>query len=630
MCGIWGFFSGSGEPPTEEAARPLFTRLRHRGPDQMRFLRLEHAAFAHTRLSIIDLSDHNSQPLVTERCVVVFNGEIYNFRELRRSLSCNGTIFKSEGEAEVIAKGYEAWGSKIFEQIQGMYAIGLFDRMENTLMLCRDRFGIKPLYWRYDTDGLLFASEIKALSRELRFGLDREALADLMTFGYYFENRSVFSNVFSLAAGEVRKFSCIEGRIRSTSIVVARPAEIENHGSAKAVREAVTASVQAHLISDVPVATALSGGIDSSIITVVAAKSNPQITAITNTWLGLDDLEVRYAGWLTRKLGLDHIAYYSAIRDGLKLLTLIAWHLEDPIPNVASFHSYLIAEACHEAGLKVVLLGEGSDELFAGYPWHRLALAKGHRSQAVALFNAYEQRRSQRMTLEHFLTAEGRSLLAKRAAMQRELFIGFMKSFPGTQLDAFLAFERLGQLQVSQLQRVDRMYMAHGVEARVPYLYDNVVTLASHLPEAAKISSVWWRRIFGLREDKVMLAKAFSGIVPHFNLHRPKSGPKGTTNVSDHLAPTLAHTFDVVLKSNEFFSARSHIADIVNWRAINPSQTPFKVKLLLTLMTLCIHQFHLAFEPWSALAGPPPVRRTCLFRRRHIPASQELEEVPEI
>jgi asparagine synthase (glutamine-hydrolysing) len=494
-----------------------------------------------------------------------------------------------------------------------MYAIGLFDKLHKTLTLSRDRFGIKPLYWRYGMGGLLFASEVKALSKELQFGLNWEAVADLMTFGYYFEPVSVFKDVFTIAAGEVREFRAIDGQLKSNSRVAQWPPNISCSPSPTAVREAMTASVQAHLISDVPLATALSGGIDSSIVAAVAAELNPQVTAITNTWLGMRDVEVQYAERLTRALGLEHHAYHSAIDDGLKLLDSIAWHLEDPIPNVAAFHSYAIAEACRAAGLKAVLVGDGSDEVFGGYSWHRLAVDKELSRDPSLLFKAYEQRRSQRLAFEPLLSPEGQSLLQLRSDVQRDIFVNSIKSSNGSRLEAFVAFERQGQLQVSQLQRVDRMYMAHGVEARVPYLYDDVIAVASRLPDEARISDSLWRHLLHLRQDKVVLAKAFYQTVPRFALHRPKFGPKGTINLPDHLAPMLVLTFNVVLKSKEFLPARDYLSHIVNWATVEPARLSFKVNLLLTLITLCVGRFHLGQDPVIPNGGPS-TKRIELFK----------------
>jgi asparagine synthase (glutamine-hydrolysing) len=329
-------------------------------------------------------------------------------------------------------------------------------------------------------------------------------------------------------------------------------------------------------------------------------------------------MEVQYATRFARAIGVSHHVYFSGVSDGLDLLSRIAWYLEDPIPNIASFHSYLIGEVCRDEALKVVLLGEGSDELFAGYPWHHLALNHDERRPIATLFDLYQKRRSQRVAIDPYLTPAGRDLLSQRVERQRRIFEAFIEASLTDPLEAFLAFERGGQLQISQLQRVDRMFMAHGVEARVPYLYDNVVAVAASLPASAKVCNSWVRRFFGLRQDKVALARAFKGIVPQTILHRPKFGPKGTANLADHLEEVLAKAFRSVLLGNEYKQARDASSDLIDWRGSDLLRAPFKVKLLLSLVILCTHQFHLGIAPATASGANVPISRSRL--PTHLPA----------
>lgn len=586
MCGIFGFLGPTAHMPSPERARDALDLIAHRGPDASGLLRLddEGLVFGHRRLSIIDPVARSDQPFVRGETVMTYNGEIYNFRELRRELETLGARFETNGDTEVLAAGYAHWGTEVFARIEGMHAVAIFDRRDRMLHLARDAFGIKPLVYTTGEAGFYFASEIKPLARFNRFALDPEVLADIFVWGFQTQNRSICRGVEYLAPGTVLSVSMRAGR---PEILAREPARPGGHRPSAApgrpdLRTVVDASVADHTVADVPVAVALSGGLDSSIVAASAAQHNPSLDAFTYSFNAGIDAEVEHAGLLCAK---KHIAHHVHSHRSLHadLLRDITYFLEEPIANANVIPSFLLARSLRDANYKVVMVGEGADEIFAGYPWHVFALESEGLS-AEYIFDAYRKRRGQLGSLR-YLTPDFRDRVEDLAGRQRTDFARRLKA-NGSNFRGFLDYDRATQLQFSQLLRVDRMFMAFGVEARVPFLYDSVLQASRTLPETQMAS----KTLVNGRTSKIALAGAYADMLPEAIVTRPKFGTKGTVNLWDTIVADLVNTaFDAFAKGHLRREAKELLAPYVDWSAVLASKLAPKERFALLLLLESVH-----------------------------------------
>ncbi|HEY5313374.1 MAG TPA: asparagine synthase (glutamine-hydrolyzing) [Pirellulales bacterium] len=610
MCGIAGVFN----PRDFDAAAAGFPasveQLAHRGPDQTGVFAsaADRLLLGHTRLSIIDLTSGNDQPLVTSRSVTVFNGEIYNFRELKAELVAAGVAFATAGDTEVIARGFEHWGDALFARLVGMYAIGIFDKSRGTLSLARDLFGIKPLYVERRGEQVGFASEIKALGARSNRVLDASGLLDLFSLGFAVSCKSPLDGVEQVPPGEFWTFAVDAGgalHVTKRAAKTLRPVGTKAQATAAGLRSSLEASVSAHLISDVPVAVALSGGIDSSIVATLAADLGCRAVAYTNTFDAETDFEVKYARQLTAALGLSHRIVSTAVLDLEHLLREAMWFLEEPIPNPAFLNSFFVGKALRQEGYKVVLLGEGADELFAGYPWHRLAAEGKGCGDVAELFALYTAQRSSLKSARAYLSASWRRKLEGRVAEQREIFAQTLAEARGSRLEQFLHFDRRFQLTGSQLHRVDRMLMRHGIEGRVPFLCDDVLAAAAVTPDPAKLDlRRGWRALVGRRPprgEKICLARAMHDRLPAEIARRKKWGKTGTTNLFNTPAlEQLPAVFERFCRSADYAEHRAVLAEGIDFRSLSETRSK-KTRLVICQLLLAIEYFVLGRPPqWNS------------------------------
>jgi asparagine synthase (glutamine-hydrolysing) len=587
MCGIFGIFSGPNRLPSQQNLRAALATLSHRGPDaDGLFWRPEYGlALGHTRLSIIDPNPRSDQPFKAKFCTLIFNGEIYNYRELREQLRSEGAVFNTSGDSEVIVRGYEHWGSAVFDRLLGMYAIALFDERQHSLHLTRDQFGIKPLCFLQRNDDVVFASEVKAIAALHSLSIDGGVLADMLSWGFQLENNSLYSGVSYLAPGTLMTLSrAHSGELqiskRSCEFADSAEAKFPAEQGIKSLRSTIISSVESHLIADVPIAIALSGGLDSSIVAAAAAKNHPGLHAYTFTLGGDKDPEVEHAKLLCRHLGLKHRVARLVTGNMEGWLRRVAFHLEEPVANINALLSFGLAALVRTDNFKVVLVGEGADELFGGYPWYRFALDSALATNPSALFNAYHRRRAH-LNFNRILRSETQQLAQEQLARQRAAFAQHLALTPHSALDGFLSFDQATQLQYSQLLRVDRMFMAHGVEARVPFLYRPVLRASQSLTAAEKLRTAEIHR----REEKIALAEAFADDLPQAILARPKFGETGTVNIwNTWLANSLTSEFDRCLSSEELRGARQLLDEHIDWRRVLQTQLAPKEKFALSLM----------------------------------------------
>jgi asparagine synthase (glutamine-hydrolysing) len=533
MCGICGIASRGGavDPGRLEA---MSATLVHRGPDADGSFLDDGVAFAARRLSIIDL-EHGDQPLANEdgSVVVVQNGEIYNHEALHAELERAGHRFATRCDTEVLAHAYEEWGERFPERLRGMFALALWDARRRRLLLARDRFGIKPLYWSAENGELLFASELRAFPRG---EVDLDALEAFLAFNAVPHPLSIFRGVRKLEPGDLLVWE--EGHVRIERF--ARPAPAPADGLrresaeelAAELRDRLRDSVRAHLVSDVPVGVLLSGGVDSGLLAALAAQetSAPVRTFSIGFEEGSFD-ETADARLVAERYGTEH--HELVLRpDAAQLLPALAEAFDEPFADSSALPTYLVSELAAR-DVKVALSGEGGDELFAGYytyaadllalrtaPLARLArpLVERLPSSDRRLSFDYKAKRFVRAAhlpplerhhgWKEIFSADARAELTGRSTSfdPVDLLRGRFAETEGAELLARLQDVDLGVLMVAdQLTKTDRASMAHSLEARVPFCDPAVAELALALPRRL--------RVRGLAK-KVLLRKAAEPLLP--------------------------------------------------------------------------------------------------------------------
>jgi asparagine synthase (glutamine-hydrolysing) len=533
MCGICGIASRGGavDPGRLEA---MSATLVHRGPDADGSFLDDGVAFAARRLSIIDL-EHGDQPLANEdgSVVVVQNGEIYNHEALHAELERAGHRFATRCDTEVLAHAYEEWGERFPERLRGMFALALWDARRRRLLLARDRFGIKPLYWSAENGELLFASELRAFPRG---EVDLDALEAFLAFNAVPHPLSIFRGVGKLEPGDLLVWE--DGRVRIERF--ARPAPAPADGLrresaeelAAELRDRLRDSVRAHLVSDVPVGVLLSGGVDSGLLAALAAQetSAPVRTFSIGFEEGSFD-ETADARLVAERYGTEH--HELVLRpDAAQLLPALAEAFDEPFADSSALPTYLVSELAAR-DVKVALSGEGGDELFAGYytyaadllalrtaPLARLArpLVERLPSSDRRLSFDYKAKRFVRAAhlpplerhhgWKEIFSADARAELTGRSTSfdPVDLLRGRFAETDGAELLARLQDVDLGVLMVAdQLTKTDRASMAHSLEARVPFCDPAVAELALALPRRL--------RVRGLAK-KVLLRKAAEPLLP--------------------------------------------------------------------------------------------------------------------
>jgi asparagine synthase (glutamine-hydrolysing) len=559
MCGIAGaYFWPDGGPLTDR----LTKTLAHRGPDGSG--RYDHRAgdgevhLGHRRLSIIDLSETGAQPMVKEGLALTYNGELYNAPELRKELEATGVRFRGTSDTEVLLEAWRKWGTTGLHRLRGMFAFGVFDERTGDLVLARDQLGIKPLFLVRRGRGVAFASELKALAAELGGSLTVDDTALVASLLYYWvpDGRCAFTEAEKLPPGSWARFrpngDVERGNFWSLRQVAEEGAAYEGELDLNAVIED---STRKHLLADVPVATFLSGGLDSSYLTALAAREQPGISAYTIGFRAEDAKfeampdDLMYAKKVAAQFGVD-LHEIEIAPQVLDLLPRMTYHLDEPIGDPAAINSYLICTAAREAGVKVMLSGMGADELFAGYRKHlankiavqyqrvpalvrrpveslvdRLPVAtskRGFRSVRFAKrflsFAELPEETAFRRSYTMYDQAELVALLnPDLAGAVGDVLTEHADTYHDNTLTDFvnrmcLADSRLF-LPGLNLAYTDRSSMAASTEVRVPFVDVEVVKAAFRIPGDKKIVK---------RQGKMALKEAALSILPAEIVHRPK------------------------------------------------------------------------------------------------------------
>lgn len=534
--------------------------MRHRGPDEPGTWTTPEAngtlVFGFNRLSIIDIA-HSHQPLrwgppeAPDRYLLVFNGEIYNYLELRAQLSAkHGTVFATGGDGEAIAAGYHYWGIKVLEQLRGMFAFALWDTITRELLCARDPFGIKPLFMATGTGGTAVASEKKCLLdlvKLLRFdtGIDHRALQHYTVLQYVPEPETLHRGVRRLESGCYARIRPGQREPEITRYFVPRFATTPIAGNTEQARydeitEVLEDSVAKHMRADVTVGSFLSGGIDSTAVAALAIRHNPQLITFTTGFEreGFSELDVAMAS--AEALGARHIAKVVSTGEFVAALPEIVWYLDEPVADPALVPLFFVAREARKH-VKVVLSGEGADELFGGYTIYREPLSLKpfdylprplRRSMGKISKSLPDGMRGKGLLYRGSLTLEERYYGNARSfsdTQLRDMLPGFREDWIHTDVTAPVYAESAGWDPVARMQHIDlftwlrgdilvkadKMTMANSLELRVPFLDPEVFSVASRLPLEAKITRT---------TTKYALRRALESIVPAHVLHRPKLG----------------------------------------------------------------------------------------------------------
>lgn len=547
MCGIAGIVSLDGRPVALHELRSMCAALFHRGPDDEGFYLSPGVGLGMRRLSIIDLVTGH-QPVSNETGAVwaVLNGEIYNFKQVRRDLEALGHVFSTATDTETIVHLYEEYGSACVEKLRGMFAFALWDAPGRRLLLARDRLGIKPLYYAAVAGRLLFASEVKALLQipEVERRLNWRAVGHLFATRCTPQSESVIEGVQKLPPGHLLQVEP-ERSIRPKrywNIVFAPDRTRSEPELAQQLRDELEESVRLHLVSDVPLGAFLSGGIDSSA--VVAAMTHLTSAPVKTFTVGFSDPdydELRYARLVAERFGTEHHELILE-PDALGILDDLVWHLDEPFGDQSAIPTYMVSRLASEH-VTVVLSGDGGDELFGGYDKYvvegrerRYPLPAAFRAGFGLMARALPEGVRGRNLARHLSLPPAERYLdgvtVFRREMQAQLFqpeiaamlsaddpwrasADYLATPNGSWLSTLQYLDVHTYLPLDILTKVDRMSMAHSLEARVPLLDHKFVEFAATIPDDFKLHHGTTKRLF---------RRAMRGILPDPVIDRPKHG----------------------------------------------------------------------------------------------------------
>lgn len=507
MCGISGIFHVNGSPIDRHVIERMTTRLSHRGPDGFGHYLGEGVALGHRRLSVIDPHVRGQQPMVSDngRYSLTYNGEIYNYQELRKELMQLGFSFKTQTDTEVLLNALIAWGIGCLPRLNGMFAFAFWDDQERTLYLARDRYGVKPLYLFQHGGCLLFASEIKAFLDHPRFtvDMDYEALVEYLTFQNYFTDRTLFKGVCRLPPGSYSRFTV--GRQILIDPVTYWDFDFKPETSGKDQRmyleelhRLFKQAVRRQLMTDVPLGSYLSGGIDSGSISAVASRSLQHfqtftcgfdLTSASGMELGFD--ERRASERLSYHFQSEHYEVVLKAGDMERVMPSLVWSLEEPRVG-QSYPNYYAAKLASKF-VKVVLAGTGGDELFGGYPWrYYRGVVNRDFDDYVSKYYSFWQRLVPETSLPKVLSPVWQDVdHVDPRHIFRTVFRRPVSSLhsPEDYVNHSLYFEAKTFL-AGLLMVEDKLSMAHGLETRVPFLDNDLVDFACKLPVSMKLAKL--------------------------------------------------------------------------------------------------------------------------------------------
>jgi asparagine synthase (glutamine-hydrolysing) len=556
MCGIAGFV-GSGVTPAGAEAGDVLARMcetiAHRGPDDQGTLVMDGAALGMRRLSIIDLAGGH-QPLhgCDPNVQIVFNGEVYNFRELQCELEARGHAFRTRSDTEAVVHAYEEWGAACVEHLRGMFAFAIWDGRTRSLFVARDRVGKKPLYYTVTEGGdFVFGSELKCLLEHpgVQTETSDAAVDAYLTFGYVPDPLSIFRDVWKLPPGHHLTFA--RGRVSVASYwdfpVEVDPAPRRAEDYLEELRALLEEAVRVRLVADVPLGAFLSGGVDSSAVVGLMARNTSRPVKTFSIGFREDSYdELRYARLAARHFGTEH-QEFVVTPDICGVVDELAWHFDEPFADSSAIPTYVVSKMAREH-VKVVLSGDGGDELFAGYTRYVVERRRGGFARLPRVLRAGVMQPLGRKLphgawgrnfihnvaldpLERYIeevsvftrlnrpalySEEFRRRLGDGEGAAAEIFRGHAAHAAGTgALGSLLYLDSKTYLPGDILTKVDRMSMAASLEARVPLLDHKLIEFVARIPPSLKMKGF---------ETKHVFKRAVRGLVPDEILDRPKQG----------------------------------------------------------------------------------------------------------
>lgn len=555
MCGIAGVFHFDGEPVSSVILKKMTDAIAHRGPDGEGQFIEGGVGLGHRRLAIIDLSPAGHQPMstVNGRYVISFNGEIYNFNELRVELEALGCPFHSRTDTEVLLYAYATWGENCLNRLNGMFAFAILDRHTQEVFIARDRYGIKPLYYTLQGQKFIFGSEVKAIlaNSSYQTTIDQPALLEYLTFQNFFTDSTLFQDVKLLPAGTSMLLSRESGRKLQIKQYwdyhfVEPEKPLDEREYVEELDRLFRQAVNRQLISDVELGAYLSGGMDSGSITAIAAQQLPYLKSFT---CGFDlnsasGIEVSYdereaAEYMSYLFKTEHYEMVLKAGDMERVMPRLAWHLEEPRVG-QSYPNFYVAQLASKF-VKVVMSGTGGDELFAGYPWrYYRAVVNDDFDHYIDKYYGFWQRL--------LVNGETKAVLSPiwdqvKHISTKDIFKGVFcqprqqMSRPEDYVNCSLYFEAKTFLH-GLLTVEDKLSMAHSLETRVPFLDNDLVDFAMKMPVNLKLGNL--TEVVQLNENdlgnktakyfqktkdgKLLLRKVISRYIPTSVTEREKQG----------------------------------------------------------------------------------------------------------
>lgn len=566
MCGIAGIWS-LNQKINKEILLKIGEMISHRGPDDKKFFLNEkfNLGLFHNRLSVIDLSDKAQQPMATEdkNLWIVYNGEVYNFKEIKKELEKEGYKFKSNSDTEVVLKSFQEWGINCVERFRGMFAFAIWDEKKEKFYLFRDRFGVKPLYYYFDGKNFIFASELKAIYQfpDFKKELDFRALSFYFQLGYIPAPYTIFKNTFKLEAGHIlevdKKFNLNKIKYWDPSLYFLKEKikKPENE-IVKDLEDLLVESFQYRMVADVEVGIFLSGGTDSSLVAAILQKNSlKKIKTFTVGFKEKDYDEAPIAKKISQILGTDHYEYYLSIKDLENVFEKYVEIFDEPFGDSSGLPTYLLAKFAREK-VKVVLSGDGGDELFLGYDKYRAVeiikdLTPFLRVIGRRFFETLGPEKTEKLysAVSKFLPLPKISNLREKTSKLINAFKGkniseffqlsnsywlkeelkelFEKEVYNDDLSQFYLKNKLDfreQMQLWDIKyylaedilaKTDRTTMQVGLEAREPYLDQKILEYLAQISPEIK---------FKERKSKYLLCQVLYKYLPKELFKRPKTG----------------------------------------------------------------------------------------------------------
>lgn len=557
MCGITGFVDFS-KRSSRDTLKSMAEALIHRGPDDAGDEIFEHQnytiGFGFRRLAILDLSPLGHQPMYNpvNQNWIVFNGEIYNFQEIKRELTELGHVFISNGDTEVILKSYQQWGTDCVHRFIGMFAIVIYDPTEQKLICFRDRVGVKPFYFYWKNDVFLFSSELKSFHRHPYFErtIDSNSLASFFQHGYIPAPNSIFNDVFKLKPGHrlivdlKSKTHKIDQYWSINSFASKKKLSLSFQDAQTKLEELLISAFNYRLIADVPVGVFLSGGYDSSCVAAILQKSNAN--GIKTYTIGFDQQgfnEAEYAKQVAKHIGSDHHEYYCTFKEAQDIIPLLPDIYDEPFGDSSAIPTTLVSRIARQH-VTVALSADGGDELFAGYPRHKKSLEQINKLNSVPNFvkktisgfvstsnsglNIADRKAKLKSLLlsgeienmfdiinQTYTDSEIDKLLSVKTQARESTFSGRITSEFTDPLTKLLALEFNTYLADDILTKVDRASMSVSLEGREPFLDHRIAEFAFQLPSEFKMNSTG---------QKLILKEIVHKYIPKEIMERPKMG----------------------------------------------------------------------------------------------------------